>query len=130
LPEGASVSNFRRDNTFYYLSPGTYIDFWGSTLWRQQNDDIEKSIRTMRDCAGKYGIYPFPKVYFSNEDFNKTKVSMTAIGNYVNQSLVHFITGETDIEENWDSYVSTVNNMGIQNIIDIYQRYFDEWILK
>jgi len=128
LPEGASVSDFRRDNTFYYLSPGTNIDSLGSTLWRQQSDDIETSIRTMRDCAGKYGVYPFPKAYFSNEDFNKIKVSMTAIEGYVNQSLVDFITGETDIEENWDVYVSTVKSMGIQNIIDIYQRYFNEWI--
>lgn len=126
-PSDMSIDDFRRTQTMH-PAPGTTIEFWGSLFWRQQNDAIETSVREIWSRAGKFGVDPYPVVYFLSNDFQKINATMTAVESYVNQSFIDFIIGKSDINEDWEKYISTVNSMGIQEIIDIYQRYYDGYI--
>jgi putative aldouronate transport system substrate-binding protein len=38
-----------------------------------------------------------------------------------------FITGVSDIDREWASYVQTINNMGIAEVIKVYQAAYDRW---
>lgn len=40
--------------------------------------------------------------------------------------MAQFITGELDIEKDWDNYVQTINNMRLDDMISIMQR---DWII-
>lgn len=44
---------------------------------------------------------------------------------YVNQATVQFITGDLDVEKDWDSYISRMESMGVNDYIRIYQKYYD-----
>ena len=50
------------------------------------------------------------------------------ISTYVAEQVGKFLIGEADIDENWDTFVETVESMGIDEVIDAYttagERYF------
>lgn len=52
---------------------------------------------------------------------------MTDINNYVTQAIASFITGATDIESGWQNYLDTLDAMGIDHIVEIYQNRYDEY---
>ena len=51
---------------------------------------------------------------------------MADIETYVDEMDMKFITGREPIE-NWDTYVAKVKEMGIENVIGIYQEALDAW---
>ena len=36
-----------------------------------------------------------------------------------------FVKGEASIEAEWDSYVSTMNSLGLSELIEVYQSIYD-----
>lgn len=42
------------------------------------------------------------------------------ISTYVAEQVGKFLIGEADIDENWDTFVETVESMGIDEVIDAY----------
>lgn len=49
------------------------------------------------------------------------------ISNYVAEMNAAFITGQKDIEKDWDNYIETLESMDLQDIIDIYQAALDRY---
>ena len=52
----------------------------------------------------------------------------TDINNYVGEMTAKFITGELDIETEWDNYVKELYNLNLQDVLDIYQTAYDRYI--
>jgi putative aldouronate transport system substrate-binding protein len=46
---------------------------------------------------------------------------------YVNEMRAKFITGVADIDREWDSYAKNIENMGIADVIKVYQTAYDRW---
>ena len=38
-----------------------------------------------------------------------------------------FITGVADIEKEWDTYVATCEQMGLNEVLEVYQASYDRW---
>lgn len=51
----------------------------------------------------------------------------TDIDTKVTEMNAAFITGQADIEAEWDNYVKSLYNMGLQDIIDVYQAALDRY---
>ena len=49
----------------------------------------------------------------------------TDINAYIVETTAKFITGEADIAAEWDSYVEALEQMGLQDVIDVYQAAYD-----
>lgn len=67
----------------------------------------------------------YPPVLYSAEDSTELSVLQTDINNIVNQKKAQWVTGETDIEAEWDSYLESLNNVGLPRAMEIYQKYWD-----
>ena len=52
----------------------------------------------------------------------------TDIENKVNEMNAAFITGQADIESEWDSYIKALYDMGLQDVINVYQAALDRYI--
>lgn len=63
---------------------------------------------------------------FSSEKDAERRAAMADIETYVDEMVMKFITGREPIE-NWDTYVAKVKEMGIENVIGIYQEALDAW---
>ena len=51
---------------------------------------------------------------------------MTDIEIYVDEMVMKFITGRESLD-NWDTYVARVKEMGIEKVLDIYQKALNNW---
>ena len=47
------------------------------------------------------------------------------IKNYYRSMGAKFITGELDIDENWDEYIAELEKMGAKEVLEVYQTAFD-----
>lgn len=66
-----------------------------------------------------------PNLAYSEEDAKKIADYTVSIGKYVNQSSVQFITGDLDINKDWQSYVDKINSMNLQGYLGIQQGAYD-----
>lgn len=46
---------------------------------------------------------------------------------YVTEMRAKFISGAADIETEWDTYVETVERMGLEEVLGVYQTAYDRW---
>lgn len=51
----------------------------------------------------------------------------TDINKYVMEFQAAVLTGEKDIEKEWDTYLAMLDEMGLQDVIDVYQEALDRY---
>ena len=114
----------------------SHVAFWPNELmmgWAQ-NQDIttpEGYERLLVVESKKYEPYA-PKrdavqlnFYMSDEDMQKISLIKTEIRNYIEQNMAAFITGQQNIESEWDSYVAGFKGLGIAEYLQLIQKYYD-----
>lgn len=69
-----------------------------------------------------------PNLVFEGQDAQNISEKTLTIGGYVNQACVQFITGDMDVDVDWDTYLKKLDDMGVQEYLEIYQKYYDTYI--
>lgn len=64
------------------------------------------------------------QVYTEEEIALKADVG-TAIANYANECFTRFVTGDMNLEKDWDSYVSDLEAMGLQDLVAMENTCYD-----
>ena len=72
---------------------------------------------------GDYNILPL--MHLTAEEQDEIAVPLVEVSNYIKESQVAFITGKKDIDKDWDAYVSELEGLGLQQILDVYQKVID-----
>ena len=65
---------------------------------------------------------------YSEDDARKISDYSVSIGQYVNQATVQFITGDLDVEKDWQSYVDKINGMDLEGYISVQQKAYDDYL--
>lgn len=108
-----------------------YYPFLGDTEYYLDAENNAFSIKcagTMNNLRPYAELAPIVKqLPLSVDDQDTADSKMADIYKYTNEMIAKFVTGETDIEEGWDSYVSTLEKMGINDVTSIYQTYYNEY---
>ena len=77
---------------------------------------------------GKESVYPN---IVSSEDASKKLVNyQSALGQYVRQSTIYFITDCMNLERDWDAYLSILNVLGLQDELTLLQQAYDQYTTK
>jgi putative aldouronate transport system substrate-binding protein len=66
-----------------------------------------------------------PPLFLSAEDSNIVADAGAQIDLYVEQTVALAVTGQFDIEGQWEEYLGTLEQMGLPQLIDAYQRTYD-----
>ena len=45
----------------------------------------------------------------------------------MDESTAAFVTGNKSIDNDWDAYITELENLGLSDYLAIYQRYYDEY---
>ena len=70
--------------------------------------------------------YVYPKVFMSSEDTETLSAIQTDLVSYLNSSKAEFIRdGITDAS--WQAYLDQVDSYGLDQYLEIYQKYFDDF---
>lgn len=86
------------------------------------NDTIAKADET--------GTYPQFMMKYTEEEQNTMAVAQANINNIIDNYWSLWMTGESDIDADWDAYVQSVNDAGLQEILRIRQKAFDTYLGK
>lgn len=65
------------------------------------------------------------RLTYNQEELDKMGDIAATVNSYINESRVRFITGELDIEKDWDNYVNDLNKMGIEKYIEVTQEFYN-----
>lgn len=92
------------------------------------SEGLEKML--FEETLNKYRPYArpemtLPPVKFLPEEVQDYSTIKTEYANFVRQSLVKFIVGDLDVEKDWNSYVSDLQKLNQQDLLDIYQKGYD-----
>ena len=66
-----------------------------------------------------------PYLKLTDEEATKIQTIGVEVENYIEENKVAFITGRKDFDKDWDSYVSQLDSLGLQQILDVYQQVID-----
>ncbi|WP_248930372.1 ABC transporter substrate-binding protein [Paenibacillus hamazuiensis] len=66
-----------------------------------------------------------PPVFFTADQASEIADLEKTILDHVKEMMARFITGDTDIDKNWDSYVKNLDNMNLKRYLEIYQQAYD-----
>ena len=86
--------------------------------WHVEND------RTFEE---PYIRAPFPTVYSTEEEAEISSMYMVDIDTFVNENAVLFITGSKNLEDDFDTYIATLESMGIEEMLKVRQAQYDRF---
>ena len=93
------------------------------------------------DPAGVYGTAEtnkvtamgkpaLPSMKYSEEETKTIATIRADISDYSTQYVAQVITGELDLDESWDEYVSTLEAMEIEELVGVYRAAYDRAVSK
>lgn len=74
----------------------------------------------------------FPRDYvtYTTEESEIKSELESAIETYCEECRLKFIIGDMDLEKDWDNYVADVENMGLEDLMEIYQNAYERYEAK
>ena len=123
-PEGLSTDNALNA---YAINMNMFASN-GTTL-REAYDEVQQQALNAWNDKREVTKSSFTNLFTLDADETATvQRYYTDISTYVAEQVGRFLIGEADIDENWDTFVETVESMGIDEVIDAYttagERYF------
>lgn len=112
-------------------APGAYVP----TLETQEMV-LNDRVQTPSDIAAneRLEMYkPFlapaiPNINLTPEESKALSSLQTDLQDYVNQSKAKWTTGQRDVEADWDNYVATLNKMGLDKYMEIYNQAYHRFL--
>jgi putative aldouronate transport system substrate-binding protein len=67
----------------------------------------------------------YPPTFPVGEDVDEVATLKTDVNDYIKESTARFITGDLDIESDWDRYLKNFENLGLTRFIELMQKAYD-----
>ena len=120
-------TNAFADNGPMYIREATEIEM---------NYDMANALREREvytDVLAKMSdsdYYPGMFMQFTSDDQNTMAVAQANINNIINNQWSIWMYGQSDVESDWDAYVQSVYDAGLQEVLDIRQAAYDAYMAK
>ena len=96
----------------------TFYDF-NDNQWQ-----VFEDLKDLSDCAWNYPAY----AKLTTDESAQYNSIESDISTYMDSRVLEFITGASDIDAEFDSFVETLYSMGLQDLIDFKQDAYDRAI--
>ena len=94
-----------------------------ATATDELNEWNEANKAMMRKCFPSFEIIMTPE-----EVEQKAELGYTDMWTYKEEMKARFIMGKDDIDEYWDTYIQTLKDMGIDDVLAIEQAKYDRYV--
>lgn len=84
----------------------------------------------VHEKVGQKAENVLPDLYYKQEAISEMSQLKTTINDYINESIVRFITGNKDIDKDWDSYIAQLDKLGLKRYLQIVQETYDSQYKK
>ncbi|MGI5856848.1 MAG: extracellular solute-binding protein [Candidatus Merdivicinus sp.] len=100
----------------------------GSEASKILNDPLASLGMIAKAVGHLYGNAPkdtVPNLIYTSEELEELSELEATISTYAKESQTRFLTGDLDIEADWDSYLKELDNMGLSDYLKIMQAAYD-----
>lgn len=125
-PDGMTSDEYRFLNCPAYDGAGALL----ASTYAKIELALDKSMK-----GDRYALYdPYatteflPTLRLSQMDQEEASLLLIDIDPYVKQMKAKWITGESDIEQDWESFKAQLKSMGVDQYVAIYQNAYDSLI--
>lgn len=122
-PDGMSSDEYRFKNVPAYHAPGVIL--------AETYDKIElatdKAMKSERyELYDPYAAKEYlPALSLTSEESDELSIIFTDIDSYVKNMKAKWVSGESDVEADWDTYIETLKNMRVDRYVEIYQAAYE-----
>ena len=120
---GEDIATVRNNGT---LNGGPAMPVIQPELWTKMSpasDEDEVYLNSERRRIYEVGAV-FPYLSYTDEESKELATLSTDIYAYVNEYYAQVVTGKLVLEDSWDDYVNTLNQMGLEDLVSIFQRAY------
>ena len=106
-----------------------YIPLWAHTgqtiMQKEYNNDMWLYSQTAENYA-PYGVNKtIPDMFVPDEIITEFAELKTIIEAETQNWMATFAMGVTDLDSDWDTYVETLNQYGLERYLELYQQIYD-----
>ena len=131
VAKGVLGKNWTIDYEAGTWTSGTTWDGFSTALYSGNNTLIPTASLTVKGTGTMKSLMPYavesPKlterIVLAGDDADEFADRWTDIDKYIGQMHAKFITGEANLETDWDTYLNNLNRMGLETILEIYSKY-------
>ena len=113
------------DNGPMYIRRATTIEMAQDMTYALEEREQYKEALARIDMDNEY--YPQMLMKYTSDDQNAMAVTQANVTNVTDAYWGLWLTGQSNIEDDWDSYVEEVNAAGLQDILAIRQASYDSY---
>ncbi len=84
-------------------------------------------VQAVKENEMPYNRVPFPATYATTEEASIVSMYLVDIQTYVDERAVAFICGYSDIETEFENYISTLKAMQIDEVLKVRQAQYDRY---
>lgn len=122
-PEGADVGEHRFTNR---LQGSAQVPSYRPEIFQAKSDDVHSNwMHEGRARIEPYAAEPFPVIRFSADEQRELSTITADIIPYINEFTAQCVMGSKDVEEEWGTYLETLNAMGLSRLIEIYETAYE-----
>jgi putative aldouronate transport system substrate-binding protein len=128
VKEGDKPRNSGWGGMGHFYMPREYRDSWVQGMNIYAPDGYERRLyEATRQYEGSQPkeIYPIWEVWIDAAEADEASILQANIKNYVDENALQFITGDKDLNKDWDTYIEGLNNLGAARYLDIMQHVYD-----
>ena len=111
-----------------------YQNSWtaGPMLQREECADMYNQLEQQHDALTAWSTsnakdYQYPMTTVADEDASELSKLASDINVYSNEMMVKYITGQESLDNFETEYLATLKDMGVERMIEIYQKALDNY---
>lgn len=81
----------------------------------------------LKEAYSPYLLEPLPLMNFTPEESKRLSTLSTDISKLVYEQKAKWCTGQGDIDAEWDNYVASLNKLGLEEYMKIYNTAYDRY---
>lgn len=131
--EGSYGSNSGWSGMAHFYMPREYRDSWVASKDIYADTGYERRLYEATQLYKGHEpaeLFPFWAVWIAPEEADEAGMLQTNLKNYIDQSTLQFITGNLDLNKDWDSYVQGLRHLQIDRYMEIMQRAYESYVNK
>ncbi|WP_214627674.1 extracellular solute-binding protein [Paenibacillus agaridevorans] len=126
--EGEAPRNAGWSGMAHFYMPKEYRDSWvqGTDI-----NDPSNYERKLYEATKLYEghepkeLFPFWSLWVDPADSDEIGMLQTNIRNYIEQNALQFVTGNKDLNKDWDAYVQGLKDLKLDRYLEILQKTYD-----
>lgn len=126
--EGAAPRNAGWSGMAHFYEPKEYRDTYVQGTDIFASDGYE---RRLYDATLLYEghepkeLFPIWSIWIDPSEIDEASLLQTNLKNYIEQNELQFITGNKDLNKDWDAYVKGLQNLKLDRYLEILQKAYD-----